>query len=294
MNSYHTPVLLNEVIESLHIAKGKRYIDATLGGGGHSVEILRRGGTLLSIDADHDALSYAKDRVKGELPEIAIGRDWIVAQGNFRDIDGIAKSKGFDAVDGILFDLGVSSKQLDSEVKGFTYRVGSGRLDMRFDQSIGWSAAEILAQASEDDLYEIFTKFGEEERARAIAHALIRARSVRSLENVADVVSVIDRIVTNKNDRFAVLSRIFQAIRMAVNDELEALKSGLEGAETLLRQGGIISVISFHSLEDRTVKLFFLKARFDVLTKKPITATAEEIYRNGRSRSAKLRVAKRI
>jgi 16S rRNA (cytosine1402-N4)-methyltransferase len=293
-NIYHIPILVNEILDGLQITEGKRYIDATIGGGGHTIEILRRGAGVLGIDADWDAVNFTKKRLEEELPEKKEGKDWRVVQGNFRNIVRIAGENGFEEIDGMLFDLGVSSYQLDSPDKGFTYRVGTGALDLRFDQKTGEKAADFIWKATEDDLYEVFAKFGEEELARPIAHAFVRARVLKPIDTVDDVVRAVDSVITDKRKLNAVLSRIFQALRIVANDEFGALKEGLIGAQGLLKRKGRLAVISFHSLEDRTVKLFFRNGTWREITKKPMCATDKEIYENRRARSAKLRIAEKI
>lgn len=262
----HIPALLNEVIAGLKVAPGKRFIDATYGGGGHAREIKRREGEVLGIDVDPDS-----DAVHG----------------NFRDIVEISKREGFEAVDGILFDLGVSSHQLDSPERGFSYRFTDAPLDLRFDQSKGETAAQLVNRITEEELYDIFARFSEEELARPIAHALFRARAVKPIETTGDLTRVV-------GNRKAVLSRVFQALRIAVNDEFGALKEGLFGAQELLGKNGRLVVITFHSLEDRIVKQFMKKGEWNVVTKKPIIAGLEEQARNRRARSAKLRIAEKI
>lgn len=294
MNTYHVPILVSEILSGLGIQQGKRYIDATVGGGGHTVAMLGLGALVLGIDADTGAIDYTRKRIREELPGLREGTEWKLVQGNFRNIHTLATQEGFRQVSGVLFDLGVSSRQLDSETKGFTYRVGSGLLDMRFDQGRGITASELIRTYSSEDLYEIFSKFGEEERAGAIAHAVARARSVKRLMCVADIVSAIRSVVPNEKEVNGVLSRIFQALRIAVNDELEALRSGLTGAAELLEPGGRIAVLSFHSLEDRIVKQYFRNGRWQVISRKPITAGEKEQAVNRRARSAKLRIAEKL
>jgi 16S rRNA (cytosine1402-N4)-methyltransferase len=294
MNTYHVPILVTEVLEGLRIQKGKRYIDATTGGGGHTVAMLMQGAVVLGLDADQAAVDFTRKRIREELPEAREKTEWKLVQGNFRDIQKLATHAGFKCVSGVLFDLGVSSRQLDSETKGFTYRCGSGKLDMRFDQAGGITAEEVIRTYSTEDLYEIFSKFGEEERAGAIAHAVSRARSVKRITSVADFVSAIRTVVPNEKELNGVLSRIFQALRIAVNDEFEALRSGLAGAADVLEPGGRIAVLSFHSLEDRIVKQYFRNGRWRVISKKPITAGEQEQTVNRRARSAKLRIAEKI
>lgn len=294
MDTYHTPVLLQEVMDGLCIQSGKRYVDATLGGGGHTKEIIRRGGVVLGIDADIDAIRFAAAEIKKLSKEVPGENQWICVQGNFRELHEIAKEQGFDSVSGVLMDLGVSSFQLDTANKGFSYRFLDSDLDMRMDQKEGESAAEYLNSVSEEELYEIFTKFGEEERAGAIAHALVRARQIKKFKTVGDLVVGIERAIGNSPEKNSIFSRIFQSVRIKINDELEALKEGMSQAYELLEPGGRLAIISFHSLEDRIVKLEMRKPVWKSVTKKPIVATDDEIWKNRRSRSAKLRIVEKI
>ncbi|HLD24763.1 MAG TPA: 16S rRNA (cytosine(1402)-N(4))-methyltransferase RsmH [Patescibacteria group bacterium] len=282
MSTGHIPVLVREVLEGLDVGKRKKYIDATIGSGGHAVEIVKRGGIVLGIDTDPAAVSIARRK------KLA------VVQGNFRDIEAIAKREGFTNVDGILFDLGVSSMQLDSLKRGFSYRYPLARLDLRMDQSQGEAASELVNRARGEELYDIFSTFGEEQLAGAIADAICRARTIRPIETVGDMVGVVETVVPNINVRYGVLSRIFQALRIAVNDELENLKYGLIGAKELVRPGGKLLVISFQSLEDRIVKQFMRGKGWERVSKHPIRPGASEIEENVRSRSAKLRIARKI
>ncbi|MBI5619717.1 16S rRNA (cytosine(1402)-N(4))-methyltransferase RsmH [Candidatus Gottesmanbacteria bacterium] len=290
MNTFHTPVMLSEVVEGLEVTPGKRYIDATVGGGGHGIEILNRGGKLLGIDADPDAIKYAIENAKCQMPNAKWGEDVKIVQGNFRDIERIANENGFSKVDGVLFDLGVSSHQLDIPERGFSYRFADALLDLRMNQSEGESAATLLQRNSREELYEILATFGEEELARPIAHALVGARRVKPIETTGALTAVIDSVVP-KAQREKTLSRVFQAIRIAVNDELTALRVGLTGAANVLTPGGRLAVISFHSLEDRIVKGFFRERKMKNMTKKPIRPTENEIRTNKRAGSAKLRIA---
>lgn len=291
---YHTPVLRKEIIEALRVESGKKYIDATAGGGGHGVEIVRRGGILLGIDTDKEAIRETEKKLKLETLKLKIKQDWKLVQGNFRDIKRIAIENGFHKVDGILFDLGVSSNQLDTPERGFSYRFSGAPLDMRLDQSQGITAREILQTADEEELYEIFAKFGEEEHSRAIAHALVRARQVSRIVTTGQLLSIVEKEMSDKRHVKGTASRVFQALRIAVNDELSALQEGLNGAIDLLCHGGRIIVISFHSLEDRIVKQTLQSRKINIATKKPITATREEMFTNFRVRSAKLRIGEKI
>lgn len=269
----HTPVLVREVLEGLQIRKGGRYIDATFGMGGHSDAIRQRGGIVLGIDVDPDTEAV---------------------HGNFRNIENIATQNGFEVVDGILFDLGVSSYQLDTPRRGFSYRFADAPLDMRFGDEMSATAADIVNTYSEEDLYEIIARYGEEQLAGTIAHAIVRARRLRPIQTTGDVVDSIAVVVKDAHQRSAVLSRVFQAFRIAVNDELGALKEGLSGAGNVLKHGGRLAVISFHSLEDRIAKQFFTKERWKSITKSPIRASEEERQSNIRARSAKLRIGEKI
>jgi len=284
MSYYHTPVLMQEVLQGLDVETGKRYIDATLGGGGHTRAMLEKGAEVLAIDEDTDAIEESKT-YQGPLLRIV--------QGNFRDIEGIAKKAGFEQVDGILFDLGVSSHQINTTSRGFTFRFDEAPLDMRFNIKNLKSARELIAQASEDELYEILAKYGEEERARTIAVHVIRARQVKPIKTAGDLRHVIEEVVGTGKQSIGTIARIFQAIRIVVNDEMQALEEGINGAMRVVKPGGRIAIISFHSLEDRIVKRLFRKSRYIEITKKPIMATEDEENENPRSRSAKLRVVEK-
>ncbi len=294
MSTYHTPVMAHEVIDGLRVSAGSLFVDATLGGGGHTAEILRLGGRVLGIDADSDAITYTRERLKSELPETKEETDWILEKGNFRDLQRIAVSRGFTGVSGVLMDLGVSSRQLDGADKGFSYRFPDGALDMRFDRDEGVTACEFVNSATEEELYEVITKFGEEERAGPIVHALIRTRQIKKIETVGDVVGAVKRVVGDNKQTFSVLSRVFQALRIHTNDELFSLREGLAGAQHILKPGGRLVVISFHSLEDRVVKQYMSGEGWRSVTKRPLVAGVAEQHANSRSRSAKLRVAEKI
>ncbi len=285
MSNIHIPVLKDEAIEGLKVISGGTYIDATLGAGGHAKEIIRAGGKLLGIDQDTDALAVAKENLKG--------LDAVIVQGNFRDIANIASTNGFSQVDGVLFDLGVSSIQLDSVERGLSFRFTDAPLDLRMNARHGDTAAQLVNRATEEELYDIFSVLGEEQLARRIARAVYRTRSVSQVQKVGDLVGIIANIVPNEIARQGVLARVFQGLRIAVNDELGSLKAGLNGAQMLLKPGGRLVVISFHSLEDRIVKLFMKGEGWNMLTHHPIRPTEEEICTNRRSRSAKLRIAER-
>lgn len=286
MTPYHTPVLLEEILDGLALEPGMRVVDATLGGGGYSRAFVQKGAYVLSIDADPDAISYIqKIWEQDDMMRDRRGH-WHVEHGNFRNIYDIVRNYGWNEIDGAVFDLGVSSFQLDTPQRGFSYRFADAPLDMRFDATGQMTAQTIINTASEGELYEIFATFGEEDSAGAIAHALVGARAVKPIQTVGDLRAVIGA-ASSQSPR--VLSRVFQALRMAANDEREALKEGLIGAEKLLKSGGKLAIVSFHSLEDRAVKQFMSRT-MRTRTKKPITPSDTEQRQNARARSAKLRI----
>jgi 16S rRNA (cytosine1402-N4)-methyltransferase len=274
MSKYHTPIMVQEVIAGLQVTPGKRFIDATVGGAGHTAEIVKRGGIVLGIDTDKEAVEEARRIIDGKM-----------VQGNFRDIESIAKKNGFESVDGILFDLGVSSHQLDTAGRGFSYRFPDAPLDLRLNQQEGKTAADYLQTVTENELYEILATFGEEEHSRAIASAIVRTRRVSPVKTTGDLLNSIDKRAA---------SQVFQALRIVINDELNALKEGLHGAKELIKPGGRLAVISFHSLEDRIVKLYLKTDAWKLITKKPVVAGENEVQGNKRARSAKLRIAEKI
>ena len=293
MNNYHSPVLVAETVEALNIQKGKKYIDATIGGGGHGVKIIKRGGILLGLDVDGEAIEETKRIFNFQFPIFKEGRDWNIVQGNFRDIERIAKENGFEEVSGVLFDFGVSSHQLDTPARGFSYRFTDAAVDLRLNQNEGESAATLLAHVSREELYEILATFGEEERAGATADAIVRSRRVKPIATSGELAAIVGSVVPAPI-RESTLSRVYQAIRIAVNDELTAMRAGLIGAKNLLVPGGRLVAISFHSLEDRIVKMFLRQAKMGIITKVPITASQGELQKNRRARSAKMRVAEKI
>ena len=297
MNNFHTPVLLKEVIGFLQVKKGKKYIDATLGGAGHTGEILSSGGRVLGIDVDQEALDYVKN-----TQELWIkNQELILAKGNFRNLDNIARLNKFDKVSGILFDFGVSSFQIESGKRGFSFSKG-GPLDMRMDKDLSVTARDLINILPKGELYEIFTKLGEEHNARAISNSIVGARRINPIETTGDLSGIIQQAYGIKGEvtdftRAKLNKRVFQALRIAVNDELDSIKEALPKSLELLESGGRMAVISFHSLEDRIVKQSFAGFEKDdmgrIITKKPICPDLEEQKSNSRSRSAKLRVFER-
>ncbi len=299
MNKYHTSVLLKESISLLQVKKGEKYIDATLGGGGHAEEILNRGGIVLGIDIDQDAIEYVE---KSGKPSVRQAQDksqkLILAKGNFRNIDEIAHLNNFKKVSGIIFDLGVSSHQIDTPERGFSFLKG-GPLDMRMDKSSPVTAEALINLLGKGELYDIFNKFGQDSRSWVISNSIIRARRVTPIQTTGDLSSVIQEALGIRGEitdftRAQINKKVFQALRIAVNAELENIQDALPKAIYLLKEKGRIAVISFHSLEDgvvkKTFKDFEKKNMGKIITEKPIEVTEEELKENSRAKSAKLRV----
>jgi 16S rRNA (cytosine1402-N4)-methyltransferase len=286
--------MLAEVIEWLRPRSGGRYVDATLGNGGHATAILDASGPdgrLLGLDADPGALDVASTRLE------RFGSRASLVNRNFRDLASVAPAAGFEAVDGIVIDLGISSRQLDTGGRGFSFR-REEPLDMRFDPTSGESAAELLARADEEEIAGILYQYGEEYRSRRVARAIVRQRQQAALETTQDLVRAVESALGPRRGRISPATKTFQALRIAVNGELDALDTVLPAAAGLLAAGGRLAVIAFHSLEDRRVKQFFraggtAEAPLAELTRRPLVPTAEEVARNPRARSAKLRVAER-
>jgi 16S rRNA (cytosine1402-N4)-methyltransferase len=287
-NYQHTPVLKDEVVEGLRIEPENKYIDATLGGGGHAMEILEKGGLVLGIDQDQEAIEF----VKGNLESRINNQELKLVKGNFRDVGRIARENGFEQSSGVLFDLGVSSYQLDSDKRGFSIK-RDAPLDMRMDRNLEITAADIVNSYSEENLVDIFQRYGEEERAKEAAAQIVKSRKVKKIETTEDLVIVI-ALALKKRGIMHPATKVFQALRIEVNSELEALKQGLKEALEVIKEKGRIGAISFHSLEDRIVKQAFdnweEKGLGIIITKKPIVAQYDEVRSNPRARSAKLRI----
>jgi 16S rRNA (cytosine1402-N4)-methyltransferase len=285
----HRSVLIEPALEYLAIRPDGIYVDATFGAGGHSRAILDRlgAGRLIAIDADPHAVALSE--------HIADPRFCFV-RANFRELDGVLTRCEVDAVDGVLFDLGVSSMQLDDPQRGFSL-VKPAALDMRMDPHAGRSAYEILATATEAELADIFFQYGEERSARRIARAIVLRRANGVLpDTTAEFAQLVAGVVqrAGRRERIHPATRVFQALRIAANDELDALRDGLQSAIAHLSTAGRVVAISFHSLEDRIVKRAFRDdPRVDALTKRPIRPNEHEVAENRRARSAKLRAAQR-
>lgn len=301
-------MLYEEVLEALRPEAGGRYIDATVGAGGHAEGILERSapdGRLLGLDADPEAVRVAAERLR------RFGGRAVLVQRNFAAIAAAAEENGFEAVVGILFDLGVSSMLLEQGERGFSFQ-REAPLDMRFDPAQPTTAADLVNKLSLDELTRLLREYGEEPRARAVARAIVAARAEQPITTTRRLAEIVAH-TAQWSERIHPATRTFQALRIATNEELENLEKALPQAVSLLRPGGRVAVISFHSLEDRIVKRFFndeqrgcvcpprlpvcvcgRRPRLRVLTKKPISPAMEEVRRNPRSRSAKLRVAERL
>jgi 16S rRNA (cytosine1402-N4)-methyltransferase len=296
MGSQHIPVLVEEVMNLLRCEAHKTYVDATAGGGGHALEILKRtspDGIVIGIDWDEDAVSEAKRALAPFGDRIKILRE------NFVHLPDLLEALNISEVDGILLDLGLSSLQLEKKERGFSLK-GEGPLDMRMDQRIDRTAADLLKGLSFQEVESTLREFGEERWAKRIAKALVREREKKPIENPRELREIVHRAIPRRfhSRKIDPATRTFQAFRIRVNEELENLRRILQTGWTFLKRGGRICVISFQSLEDRMVKETFRRLDRDGvmrgITKKPITPSEEEKRRNPRSRSAKLRCAERV
>lgn len=288
MVTYHVPVLVDAVLDALNPKPGSVIADGTVGGGGHAAKILERilpGGLLIGLDIDNDAVQACNDRFKDCRGSALIVRD------NYANLPRVLRSLKLEAVDGILVDLGVSSRQVDVPERGFSF-MREGPLDMRMSQALRITAADIVNTWNRKDLERIFRELGEERFAGRVARAVVESRPLHTTTQLADLVS---RAVPRRRKGIHPATRVFQALRIVVNEELENLRLFLERAPELLKPGGVVCVISYHSLEDRMVKRAFRRREgFETLTKKPVTPTDEEIRSNPRARSAKLRALRRL
>lgn len=307
----HTSVLLHETVDGLNVRPDGIYVDATLGGGGHAFEVCSRlggKGRFIGIDQDADAIEAAKKRLEG------FGEKVTIIRSNYRDMKPQLQKRGIDSVDGIVVDLGVSSYQLDTADRGFSYRVDAP-LDMRMDQRQEMTARDIVNDYSEADLYRVIRDYGEERFAKNIAKHIVEARQKAPVETTGQLNEIIRRSIPMKIQKTSghPSKRTFQAIRIELNSELEVLKCSLDDMIDMLRPGGRICIITFHSLEDRIVKSTFRKnedpcicpanfpvcvcgrtSKGKVITRKPILPSEEEMESNSRSKSAKLRIFERI
>jgi 16S rRNA (cytosine1402-N4)-methyltransferase len=298
----HVPVLLKEAIDFLAVRRGGTYIDATVGLGGHSLEIAKRlgaAGRLIGFDKDPKALEIARE-VVSRTSQVAGKDDWPTVElrhGSFADLAHDARRETHDGFDGMLADLGVSSLQFGDPARGFSFQA-EGPLDMRMNPTSEPTAEQVVNQFDERELADLIYEFGEERRSRRIARAIVRSRPILTTAQLAAVISTAARPMNQAERRIHPATLTFQALRIFVNRELDDLRKLLQSAPKLLKPGGRLVVISFHSLEDRIVKDAMKEGarlgQYKLLTKKPVIASEEEIGRNPRSRSAKLRAAERI
>jgi 16S rRNA (cytosine1402-N4)-methyltransferase len=299
MSSYHQPVLLQQCIDGLDIKPNGIYVDVTFGGGGHSkliLENLGSEGKLYAFDQDTDALQNAPQDER-----------LVTVHANFRDIKRFLRLHGALAVDGILADLGVSSYQFDTADRGFSYRF-DGPLDMRMNRDSGQTAADVLNTYNAEELQQMFSDFGEVRNSKTLALAIVEERKTRAFETIADLKALTEKL--SRGDEFRYLAQVFQSLRIEVNDELGALKDLLVQCYEVLKPGGRLAVLTFHSLEDRLVKNYIkhgsftdepdkdffgnYQLKFKAVNKKPIVADNNEIKQNSRAHSAKLRIAERL
>jgi len=297
MSAYHVGVLKKELIEYLQVKGGDLYIDATIGGGTHTFEILKRGGRVLGIDQDKEAIDYVRSQSQREKGKVQIGKNLILVKSNFTHIKKIAHEYGFASVSGIIFDLGVSSHQLEEGKRGFSF-LKEGKLDMRMDKETNVNATDLINNLDKRRLNEIFQTYGQEKFSLAIAGAICSARQIKPIQMTTELAEIAAEVYRKNriyDTKIHPATRIFQAIRIVINSELLNLESTLPQTIELLKDNGRLAIISFHSLEDGTVKRFFKREpKLKVITKKPIGPQVEELKENPRSRSAKLRVAEKI
>ncbi len=304
----HVPVLAREVVDALQPRDGGRYVDGTFGAGGYTSAMLDRADCqVIAIDRDPDAIAAGQALATRYAPRLRL------IEGRFGDMAELLSTEGVGAVDGVALDLGVSSMQFDRAERGFSFR-GDGPLDMRMEKR-GPSAANLVNEADETELADIFWRYGEERRSRRVARAIVEARKVKRIETTGELAEIVRRAVgSSAKDESDPATRAFQALRIAVNDELGELERGLAAAESVLAPGGRLAVVSFHSLEDRAVKEYVRAragrtpspsrhappraAEHEVtlrdLTRKPVLPTASEVAANPRARSARLRVAEKL
>ena len=304
----HVPVMAREVIDAIEPRDGGRYLDGTFGGGGYTAALLDRADCkVFAIDRDPDAIAAGQVLALRYAPRLRL------IEGRFGDMAELLSAEGVEDVDGVTLDLGVSSMQFDRAERGFSFR-GNGPLDMRMEKR-GPSAAELVNEAEEADLADIFWRYGEERRSRRVARAIVEARKVKRIETTGELAEIVRRAVgLSAKDESDPATRAFQALRIAVNDELGELERGLAAAESVLAPGGRLAVVSFHSLEDRAVKEFVRaragrtpgpsrhapprsaerEATLRDLTRRPVLPSESEVAANPRARSARLRVAEKL
>lgn len=291
MEIIHLPALVKEAIKVLNPIPGGTYVDATIGPGGHSEEILTligTGGKLIGIDRDNEALRTAQERLSDKRV--------ILRKGSFSDMEKLLKKDEITEVDGILFDLGISMIQMKDIERGFSF-ISDKRMDMRMDKEQALSARDVVNKYSANELERILREFGEERLSRKISEAIVRKRRIKPIDTCSELSEIVERVY-GRRGRVHPATKTFQALRIEVNKELDELQKGLDASVRILKRGGRLCVISYHSLEDRIVKHFIARSSKEgslkVITKKPLTPGSEEIRSNPSSRSAKLRAAERI
>jgi len=304
-NSFHVPVLLRETVSALRPAAGKIFLDGTVGGGGHSLALLEAGASVIACDQDPEALAEASRRLAAFSGRVRF------VESNFADLTDRLQSFGVTEFDGVLLDLGISSHQLDTPSRGFSF-LGDGPLDMRMGPHVQRTAADIVNQGSQAELAQIFFEFGEEPAARRLAAHLVKLRTRVPIQTTQDLVRAVESIIPKRGPKNPA-TKVFQALRIAVNAELSVLKRALHELSHSVKPGGRMAVITFHSLEDRIVKRHFREVSqewvdrpewpaprrnpayaFRLITSRPIEPSEEEVRQNSRARSAKLRVIERI
>jgi len=302
---FHVPVLLRETVSALQPAAGKIFLDGTVGGGGHALALVEAGASVIACDQDPEALEEASRRLAGYPSQVHF------VESNFADISGRLPEFDVKELDGVLLDLGVSSHQLDTPSRGFSF-LGNGPLDMRMGTHVQRTAADLVNQSSQEELARIFFEFGEEPAGRRLAAHLVKVRARSPIQTTNDLVKAVESVIPKRGPRHPA-TRVFQALRIAVNDELRVLQRALRDLSVRVKAGGRMTVITFHSLEDRIVKHYFRDISqewldrpewpapqknpafaFRLITARPIGPSEEEVRQNSRARSAKLRVIERI
>lgn len=294
MQYHHIPVLLHEAIDYLNVKESGIYVDATAGGGGYTFEIIKQGGRVIALDQDESAIEALQQRL---IIETQVTTEQLrIIHTNFRHIDTALQGIGVDRVDGVVFDLGLSSFHLEGSGRGFSFRTDE-KLDMRMDRKGDLTAFDIINKYTPEDLYFIFARYGEEHFARKISEAIINRRKIHKIQTASELAKIVNNSISEVRPVHKA-TKVFQALRIEVNDELNALKEGLYKAFDSIAASGRIVVVDFHSLEDRIVKQLFKNLERQnvarILTVDAVEASAEEIRVNARSRSAKLRALEKL